>query len=93
VMLVFALLFALHIVTHALKNEVIVWAGEAIRNNAYVYGRGEFAVNPALLKIPDEVHAVHYSGRTPWPSSVLAVNTAELAAADGSGGDACPKGQ
>lgn len=85
VMLVFALLFALHIVTHALKVEVVEWAGAAIRENAYVYGRGEFAVNPELLKVPDEVRAVHYSGRTPWPNSVVAANAAELAEADASG--------
>lgn len=78
VMLVFALLFALHIVTHALKNEVIAWAASAIRENAYVYGRGDFAVNPSLIELPPEVVKLQFSGRTPWPNSMIAAKREDL---------------
>jgi putative ABC transport system permease protein len=80
VMLVFALLFALHLVTHALKIEVVEWAAAAIRDNAYVYGRDRFALDPRLLRhTPEEIKQVHYSRRTPWPNAVLAVDRRELA--------------
>lgn len=82
VMLVFALLLSLHLVTHALKIEVVEWAGSSIRENAYVYGRGKFALDPQLLAHlpPGEVARVEYSGRTPWPNAVIAVDRRALAA-------------
>jgi putative ABC transport system permease protein len=84
VMLVFALLFALHIVTHALKVEVVDWASAAIRDNAYVYARADFAVDPKLLDhLPPDVSRLKFSGRTPWPNAVLAVDPAEFDAFTG----------
>lgn len=80
VMLVFALLLALHVVTHGLKLEVTEWAMSAIRDKIYVYARGKFIVPEASLRlVPEDAPRVRFSGRTPWPNSLIAVAEDELA--------------
>lgn len=81
VMLVFALLLALHVATHALKREVVVWADGAIGNDLFVVpheigARGE----RATAALPQGEVVVHYSTRTPWPNAVHAAVSSELVA-------------
>jgi putative ABC transport system permease protein len=79
VMLVFALLLSLHIVTHALKVEVLEWAKSSIAGNAYVFGKRRVRVpESALANLPANVARVRFSGRTPWPNAVLAVDANAL---------------
>jgi putative ABC transport system permease protein len=81
VMLVFALLLSLHIVTRSLEDEVVAWARSAIRDNAYIFARWQHRALPAyvLEKVPPHVVRVRYSGRTRWPNPILAVDRLELA--------------
>ncbi len=82
VMMVFALLLALHIATAALKQEVSAWAGRALAPYAFLYpdeplGRAErllAAVARARLV------AARFSSRTPWPNVAYAVPADELLA-------------
>jgi putative ABC transport system permease protein len=79
VMLVFALLLALHIATHALKREVEVWASSAIENYVFLGPQESGAVRPDITAaLPPRVVRVHLSGRTPWPNPVHAVVSSEL---------------
>ena len=82
IMLVFGLLLALHISTHALKEEVRTWADDAIRPYAYVFtDRGRFRIPEAYFdELPKAVVRARFSGRTPWPNPAYAVHGAELAA-------------
>jgi putative ABC transport system permease protein len=77
VMLVFALLLGLHVVTHALKREVVIWANDAIKSHAFVYSRsGDYLVHESLLEgLDGQVHQVPYTSRTPWPNSLMAADT------------------
>ena len=75
VMMVFALLLALHILTFALKGEVGTWASRNIEQNAYLVARHTGQVVAAHeIKTPPEVIRVRYSGRTPGPNTVRAVD-------------------
>lgn len=79
IMLVFALLLALHISTHALKTEVVRWGAEAARPYTFVYNphRGTLP-DWVLASLPEgSVHAA-FSVRTPWPNAVLSVSSAAL---------------
>lgn len=80
VMLVFALLLSLHVVTRSLKEEVVSWAKNAIRDNAYVFRRWPHRAVPdrLLSRVPDRILRVRYSGRSPWPNAILAVDRLEL---------------
>lgn len=82
VMLVFALLLGLHVVTHALKREVVEWATGAIETHAFVYSRsGDYPVGSDLLSgLDDQVLQVPYSSRTPWPNAVMAADTTQFRA-------------
>lgn len=80
VMLVFALLLALHIVTHALGLEVVDWAEGALRTRAFAYSRDRAIPERLLRQLPPELVTARFSGRTPWPSSLLAVPEEELVA-------------
>lgn len=77
VMMVFALLLALHILTYALKEEVARWARPTIEQNAYMlsYRLGSTIPDEMLRLAPDDVIKVRYSARTPAPNSVVAVDT------------------
>jgi len=76
VMLVFALLLSLHVVTHALVNEVEAWAAGAARPYTFVYQRW-----PRPIFVPKQpgLHAARFSARTPWPNAVYSVAGDELA--------------
>ena len=79
VMLVFSLLLALHIATHALKREVEVWAEGAIARCMFLVPHERGAIRPELTaSLPPGIAAVHFSGRTPWPNAVHAVVSREL---------------
>jgi putative ABC transport system permease protein len=80
VMLVFALLLSLHIVTRSLKDEVSSWAGRTIRDNAYVFvfDRQRIVHKEIIEQLPEHVIKVEYSGRTPVPAQLMAANTAQL---------------
>jgi putative ABC transport system permease protein len=78
VMLVFALLLALHIVTHALKLEVVDWAKGAVDGRAFIYAHNRVVPEALLEELPDDVVYARFSGRSPWPSSLLAVDEREL---------------
>jgi len=80
IMLVFALLLSLHIVTRALKQEVVRWTSRVAIANTYVISRRARQVVPqsALDSIPDGVLSVLHSGRTPWPNSVMATDSEQL---------------
>lgn len=83
VMLVFALLLALHVVTHALQREVTAWAEAGwVRPNAYVIVRDRLETIPesVLAGLDPEVLQVRLTGRSPWPNSLMAVKPAELRA-------------
>jgi putative ABC transport system permease protein len=79
VMLVFALLLALHIATHALKREVEIWASGAIENYVFLVPQDPGGVRPELVaSLPPRVARIQVSGRTPWPNPIHAVASAEL---------------
>lgn len=80
VMLVFSLLLSLHIATHGLKREVLVWADEALNDELFLIPEapGAFAERATRSLPPGEVAAL-FSGRTPWPNAVLAVGAEDLA--------------
>jgi len=81
VMLVFSLLLALHISTHALKREVEVWADGAIGNDLFVVPTlPKERVDRAFASLPPDELVVHFSTRTPWPNAVHAVVSSELVA-------------
>jgi putative ABC transport system permease protein len=79
-MMVFALLLALHIATLSLKNEVIRWAGPAIGNNCFFSAwPKQLPVDPKIFApLPPRVIRVRYSGRTLWPSQLMAVEQKAL---------------
>jgi putative ABC transport system permease protein len=88
VMLVFALLLALHVSTRALTNEVTVWAEEAILPYAYVYSIEPGASAEGLAReLPPEIVVARVSTRTAWPNAILAARAAELAAVAEAAGD------
>ncbi|MEP7119847.1 MAG: FtsX-like permease family protein [Byssovorax sp.] len=85
VMLVFSLLLALHISTHALKREVEIWADGAIGNDLFLTPMlaprfPQARVDEALAQLPPGELVVHFSTRTPWPNAVHAVVSSELVA-------------
>ena len=81
VMLVFSLLLALHISTHALKREVEIWADGAIGNDLFVVpSLPKERVDAAFASLPPDELVVHFSTRTPWPNAVHAVVSSELVA-------------
>jgi putative ABC transport system permease protein len=79
VMLVFALLLSLHVVTYALTAEVSLWAAHAVEPYAYLFTPREAMVIPPLTGLPPGVAEVRFTGRTPWPNSVYAAAQADLA--------------
>jgi putative ABC transport system permease protein len=85
VMMVFALLLSLHVSTHALKDEVRVFGERAVAPFAFVYTKASRTL-PARFAgaVPDDVVAIPFSARTPWPNALMAVERdglAQLAAA------------
>lgn len=81
IMMVFALLLALHIATHALKAEVGAWGGRALAPYAFLYPDEQGGFAARLQKsIPERLAHARFSGRTPWPNAVLAVPSDELRA-------------
>lgn len=80
VMLVFALLLSLHIMTLSLKNEVRVWGANTVRDNAYVYTTDSVRMVPPdiLAGIPKHVIQVRYSSRSPLPHMLLAADEKAL---------------
>lgn len=81
VMLVFSLLLALHIATHALKREVEIWADGAIGNDLFVApSLPKERVAEAFASLPPDELVVRFSTRTPWPNAVNAVVSSELVA-------------
>ena len=80
IMLVFALLLGLHIVTRSLKAEVVEWGAEIIRPNTYVVAFRGLQVVPeeAMATLPQDTLTVQYSGRTPWPNTLMAVRADQL---------------
>lgn len=82
VMLVFALLLSLHIITLSLKQEVVAWAGRAIAGNAYVYTyKSSYLVPKRLVRsLPKDALTLPYSGRSPWPNAILATDRKALIA-------------
>jgi putative ABC transport system permease protein len=85
VMLVFSLLLALHISTHALKREVEIWADGAIGNDLFLTPMlaprfPQARVDSAMALLPPDELVVHFTTRTPWPNAVHAVVSSELVA-------------
>jgi putative ABC transport system permease protein len=81
VMLVFALLLALHIATFGLKQEVVAWAHQALDTEIFVYPFDPSArAERATALLPPSERACLFSARTPWPNAVQAVESADLAA-------------
>ncbi len=83
VMLVFALLLALHIMTLALKHEVTEWGEQgALAGSAYIVTtRGHRVLSEELVdQIPNTTIRVPFSGRSPWPNSLMAVQADALRA-------------
>jgi putative ABC transport system permease protein len=80
IMLVFALLLGLHIVTKSLKTEVVEWGADIIRPNTYVVAIRELQRIPdeAIASLPQDVLTVQFSGRTPWPNTLMAVRSEQL---------------
>ncbi len=81
VMLVFSLLLALHIATHGLKREVVLWWHEALHHELFVLpdspdGRADRLTG----NLPPSELFVPFSGRTPWPNAIVATPAAALAA-------------
>jgi putative ABC transport system permease protein len=93
VMMVFALLLALHLSTHALKSEVTEWASRAVRSYAWVYARsGDDRVPAEILPTaPEGTLRIPFSGRTPWPNSVYAVAGSDLLELAEARGDEAPE--
>ncbi|WP_437742921.1 FtsX-like permease family protein [Sorangium sp. So ce1504] len=87
VMMVFALLLALHIATAALKQEVSAWAGRALAPYAFLYPDEPLGHAERLLpRLPERLVAARFSSRTPWPNVAYAVPADELLAlADATG--------
>ncbi|WP_437905735.1 FtsX-like permease family protein [Sorangium sp. So ce327] len=81
VMMVFALLLALHIATTALKQEVSAWAGRALAPYAFLYPDEPLGHAERLLpRLPERLVAARFSSRTPWPNVAYAVPADELLA-------------
>ncbi|WP_437983089.1 FtsX-like permease family protein [Sorangium sp. So ce117] len=81
VMMVFALLLALHIATAALKQEVSAWAGRALAPYAFLYPDEPLGHAERLLpRLPGRLVAARFSSRTPWPNVAYAVPADELLA-------------
>lgn len=80
VMLVFSLLLSLHIVTHALKQEVVRWTSRVAVGNTYVVSNRARQRIPqaALDSVPKGVLTVLHSGRSPWPNSIIASQSEPL---------------
>ncbi|MGK3999091.1 FtsX-like permease family protein [Sorangium sp. So ce1024] len=81
VMMVFALLLALHIATAALKQEVSTWAGRALTPYTFFYPNEPLGHAERMLPhLPERLVAARFSSRTPWPNVVYAVPGDELRA-------------
>ncbi|HEX6241256.1 MAG TPA: FtsX-like permease family protein [Polyangiales bacterium] len=78
IMLVFALLLALHLSTHALKNEVTRFGDEALVDHAFVFTDGRALPGEVLAAIPPEIVVTRYSSRTPEPNPISAVSRSDL---------------
>jgi putative ABC transport system permease protein len=80
-MLVFALLFGLHIATRSLQNEIDRWAEDAVSPYAFVYplqpGR---RADRLLPRLPEGLVIARFTSRTEWPISIHAVAQDELVA-------------
>jgi putative ABC transport system permease protein len=81
VMLVFSLLLALHIATLGLKQEVVVWARDALHDELFVLPDAPGArADRVTGALPPGELAVSFSGRTPWPNTLQAAAPEGLAA-------------
>jgi putative ABC transport system permease protein len=80
VMMVFALLLALHIATYGLKHEVVVWARDALQDELFVIPvDGHARADHVAEMLPPGELWVPLSGRTPWPNAVEAAAPEALA--------------
>jgi putative ABC transport system permease protein len=79
VMLVFALLLALHVATRALVKEVATWGEEAAKPYAFAIGGEGDAAARLSSDLDPRVTRVAMSGRTPWPNAAYAVAHEDLA--------------
>ena len=78
-MMVFGMLLGLHLMTRALKSEVHNWSTWAALPYTFIYAAPPFDPAEHLLpKPPRGVPLARYSGRTPWPNSVLAISQTDL---------------
>jgi putative ABC transport system permease protein len=81
VMLVFSLLLALHIATLGLRNEVVVWGKEALKDELFLMPDAHGASADAVAaSLPAGEVAARFSGRTPWPNVIEAAPAADLVA-------------
>lgn len=81
IMLVFALVLALHIATRALGVEIGSWADGALDPYAFIYQVDPGgSAKPIVDKLPKDVVYAELTTRTPWPSSVHAVDAKQLVA-------------
>ncbi|MFO0757590.1 MAG: FtsX-like permease family protein [Byssovorax sp.] len=79
VMLVFSLLLTLHLVTHALKREVVTWANEALTDETFVLPwYPKLRATMATASLPPSAKVLYLSGRTPWPNALHATKGADL---------------
>lgn len=80
IMLVFALLLALHVAVLSLKREVLVWAqGGVNRCLFFVPDRPGASAERAVESLPPRAVVVRASTRTPWPNAVHAIEKGGLA--------------
>ena len=81
VMMVFALLLALHIATFGLKHEVVVWARDALGGELFVVPvDGRSRADRVTSALPPDELVVPLTTRTPWPNAIEAASPADLAA-------------
>jgi putative ABC transport system permease protein len=81
VMMVFALLLALHIATGGLKRELVLWSNDALSDELFMLAEGMGGrADLAVESLPKSEVALVMSGRTPWPTAVEAADPERLAA-------------
>ena len=87
-MLVAAMVLALHLVTQSLKNEITSWSARAIRPYTFIYNTVNGIIPRRYFKkLPDTVAEANFTARTPWPNPVYAVDRTQLIGLLKAGGD------
>lgn len=77
VMLVFAFLLALHLVTKSLKHEVMTWGSDAVRGLAFVT-KGKIIPEEKLAKINHDFTCVRHSLGSKPPNRVMTIEKSEI---------------